>query len=356
MSSNASQPSLMMSLPHDIIVHCIARLPISYYPILSLVSKYFWYLVRSPQLYMRRSFLGHFEDCLYVAISINQTSSIRWYTLSRKPNNKFWLVPILSLPPMPLHGSCVVVGSSIIAMGGYFDWGLITPSVACIDCQYHTVQPLERMPWAVAGAISELIDGKIYVIGGSNSPSPELKSSSGKIMVFDTEAETWEVRRRPDWEVRQKWFGSVEISGNVYMRGYKNSYVYEPKEGKWEKDEVLNSKEWSNSCVIDDVLYYYDAYSKSIRTYDPKEMAWGVVMGVEVGLFEGGSWSYTASYGGNLVVFFHKEKALTDTTEIWCAEIAVERRESGEIWGNVLWCDLVLDGNSHIMKCLVVKV
>ncbi|KAF8083907.1 hypothetical protein N665_0746s0009 [Sinapis alba] len=356
MSTNDSQPSLMMSLPHDIIVECIARLPRSHYALLSLVSKYFRSLVRSPQLYMKRSFLGHEENCLYVAISRNQTSSIHWYTLSLKPNNKFWLVHIPSLPPMPIHGSCVVVGSSIIVMGGFFDWSLITSSVARIDCQSHTVQPLATMPWEVAGAVSELVDGKIYVIGGSDTRSLELNSSSGNIMVFDTEAETWEVGRRPDWEVRQKWFSSVEISGNVYMKDHMNSYVYEPKEGKWEKDEVLNSKEWFNSCVIDDVLYYYDAYGTSIRTYDAKKMAWGVVRGVELGQFEGGSWSYTASYGGNLVVFVHKQNTLRDTIETWCAEIVVERREGGEIWGNVVWCDLVLDGNIHIMKCLLVKI
>ncbi|ESQ51978.1 hypothetical protein EUTSA_v10017912mg [Eutrema salsugineum] len=354
-----NQPSLMTSLPEEIIMDCVARVPRSYYPLLSLVSKHFKSLVTSPELYVRRRSLLSRDDeySLYVAISKNQTSCIHWYTLSRKPNNSLWLVPIPSLPPMPLHGSYVVVGSSIYVMGGFYHWGFITPCVSRIDCRSHTVQHLPRMPKAVAGPVSELVDGKIYVIGGSDTRSREMKSSSQRIMVFDTEAETWNVtKKRMNWEVKQRLFSSVEMSGNIYMRGHKNSYVYEPKGDKWEEDRILHSKEWSNSCVIDDVLYYYDVDKNCIRTYDPKERAWGVVKSVELGGFEDGSWSYTASCGRNLVVFFHKEIVLTETTEIWCAEIVVERRQGGEIWGKVDWCDVVLDGKSHIMKCLVVKI
>lgn len=352
------EPSMMTTLPEEIILDCVARVPRSYHPILSLVSKHLGSLVTSPELYVRRSLLGRDEYCLYLAISQSQTSSIRWYTLGRKPNNNLWLVPVHSLSPMPLHASYVVVGSSILVMGGFYKWGMITSSMSSIDCRSHTVQPLARMPKAVACSVSTLVDGKIYVIGGSDTRSREMKSSSKRVMVFDTKAQTWEVRKRPDFEVDQRWFSSVEMAGNIYMRSYKNSYVYEPKEGKWETDEILHSKQWSNSCVLDNVLYYYDVSKNCLRTYDPKERAWGVVKGVELGIFDVGSWSYsyTASYGRKLVVFLQKVVGLPETTtEIWCAEIAVERRE-GEIWGNVEWYDLVLDRNSHIMKCLAVKI
>ncbi|KAG7579023.1 Kelch-type beta propeller [Arabidopsis thaliana x Arabidopsis arenosa] len=62
----------------------------------------------------------------------------------------------------------------------------------------------------VAGSVSKLVDGNIYVTGGSNTRSRELKSSSKRIMVFDTEAQTWEVRKRPDWKVGQRWLSSME--------------------------------------------------------------------------------------------------------------------------------------------------
>jgi len=111
----------------------------------------------------------------------------------------------------------------------------------------------------------------------------------------------------------------------------------------------------ASSCVIDDVLYYYDNHMNCIRAYDPKERIWEVVNGVELKLRLDGPRSFTTSYGRKLVVFLHKIEKMSETTEIWCAEIALERREGGEIWGKVEWYDLVLDGTSCIMKCLAVK-
>ncbi|XP_020884728.1 F-box/kelch-repeat protein At4g38940 [Arabidopsis lyrata subsp. lyrata] len=166
-------PILMTSLPDEILLDCVARLPRSYYPILSLVSKQFRSLVTSPELYRRRCFLGYEEHCLYVAISENiETSNIHWYTLARKPNDKLWLVRIPSLPPMPLHGSYVVKGSSIYVMGGFHQWqrGLITPNVSRLDCVSHMAEPLTRMPKAVAASVSALVDGKVYVIGALEGP------------------------------------------------------------------------------------------------------------------------------------------------------------------------------------------
>lgn len=349
-------PSPISFLPEEIFVDIVARVPRSCYHTLSQVSRRFRSLVSSPELYERRSFFGNTEQCLYVAISKDQTSDIHWFTLCRKPNGEEGisggsdnrLVHISSLPPMPLHGSYVPVGSNIFVMGGFCNWK-ITSSVSLIDCRSHTAQSLANMPKAVAGSVTEVIDRKIYVIGGSDTLSP-MKSPSRSMMVFDTETESWELKMRPDWEQGKRWFSSVTMEGKIYMRTCYNSFVYDPKDGNCDKDEVLHSKEWSSSCVIEDVLYYYDVRGKCLRAYDPKQRSWGVVKGLEGLLPEGCSWSNTVSYNcGKMALFLQKN-------EIWCAEIAVEKRGGGEIWGKVEWCDVVLGGNFHIMDCVAVNV
>ncbi|CAH2075879.1 unnamed protein product [Thlaspi arvense] len=249
---------------------------------------------------------------------------------------------------MPLDGSYVAVGSNIFVMGGFRDWK-ITSSVSLIDCRSHTAQPLADMPKAVAGSVTQVIDGKIYVIGGSDTLSP-MKSPSRSMMVFDTRSENWELKMRPDWEQGKKWFSSVEMGGKIYMRTCYNSFVYDPGEDNCERDEVLHRQEWSSSCVIEDVLYYYDVRGKCLRAYDPKQRSWGVVKGLEGLLPDGCSWSKSASYNGGKLALFLQSK------EIWCAEIAVERRHEGEIWGQVEWCGVVLGGNFHIMDCVPVAV
>jgi hypothetical protein len=59
------------------------------------------------------------------------------------------------------------------------------------------------MPKAVAFPVTELIDRKIYVIGGSDTLSP-MKSPSRIMMVYDTDTEMWQLRARPDWEAGKK--------------------------------------------------------------------------------------------------------------------------------------------------------
>lgn len=348
-------PSPISSLPEEIFVDIVARVSRSYYPTLSQVSRRFRSLIASPELYARRSFLGCTEQFIYVAISKDQTSDIHWFTLCIKPNRETTsdhrLVHLPSLPPMPLQGSYVAVGSNIFVMGGFQDWS-ITSSVSLIDCRSHTSRPLADMPKAVAGSVAQVIEGKIYVIGGSDGHSP-MKSRSRTMMVFDTETEVWKLKPRPDWEQGKVWFSSVAMGGKIYMRTCYNSFVYDPiaVPNSCVGDELLHSKEWSGSCVIDDVLYYYDVRGKCLRAYDPKLRSWGVVKGLEGLLPRGCSWSKAASYGGGKMVLFMQKE------EIWCAEIAVERRlGGGDIWGTVEWCEVVLGGNFRIMDCVPVAV
>ncbi|CAA7037991.1 unnamed protein product [Microthlaspi erraticum] len=151
----SSEPrSLIMSLPEDVIVDIIARVPRFDYPTLSLVSKHFRSLVASSELYARRSLLECAEHCLYVFIYC------RWYILCRKPDGNHRLVLISSLPA--LHGteSFVVVGSRIYVIGGG-----IPSSAFSIDCISHTVQNLPSMPTRMTHTVAGVIDGKVYVTG-----------------------------------------------------------------------------------------------------------------------------------------------------------------------------------------------
>lgn len=142
------------------------------------------------------------------------------------------------------------------------------------------------------------------------------------------------------------------MGGKIFMRTCYSSFVYDPSGDRWERDEAFHSMGWSNSCAVEGVLYYYDARGRCLRGYDPELRSWGVVKGLEGLLPEGCcSWSKTASYGGGgrMVLFMQKE-------EIWCSEIVVERRQGGDIWGQVEWCEVVLGGDFRIIDCLPVAV
>ncbi|XP_010441689.1 PREDICTED: F-box/kelch-repeat protein At4g38940-like [Camelina sativa] len=327
----SKRPSPIASLPDEIVVDIIARVSRSYYPAISLVSRRFRSIIASPELYMRRSLLRCAEHCLYALLYNPKTCDYRWYVLRR---NGFVLIPCL--PPMPAHGNFVAVGSKIYVLGGVYDSNA-TSSVLIIDCASHTVQPLDDtvagIPKPMDDTVAGTINGKIYVIGV---------------------------------KIGQLWSGCVVMEGKIYMRDSLNSFVYEPQERKWEMEEMLNSKKWEYACVVDDMLYYYDCRKNKLRVYDTKHKCWGVVRGVErtsgepepsrLSLPKSLWWSYTMSCGEKLVVFLPKEKDRTKTTGIWCAEIALERRQGGEIWGKVERCDAVINGDFFFVRCLAVMV
>uniref|UniRef100_A0A0D3BS40 F-box domain-containing protein n=2 Tax=Brassica TaxID=3705 RepID=A0A0D3BS40_BRAOL len=238
---SSEPPSLIPSLPEEIIVDILARVGRCYYPKLSLVSKHFRSLVTSHELYARRSLLGCTEHSLYVVLCNRENGNHQVYDLRQKANGTHSLVLFPSLPKMPREGGFVVVGSRIYVF------------------------------------VADIIDGKIYVTGYCNNPTKMV------MPVFDTETEMWEPKKTtPETMSNHLWPGEcVVMAGKMYMRDHINSfvYIYEPKESKWETDKMLNKFKWKDACVVDDVLYYYDSVSAMLRAYDPKESSWLVVNG-----------------------------------------------------------------------------
>ncbi|CAN6808861.1 F-box/kelch-repeat protein At4g38940-like [Brassica napus] len=234
--------SLVTSLPDDIIVDIVARLPISHYPTLSLVSKIFRKLIASPKLYKRRTSLGFTDHRLYAVLRDRKTGDCRLYILHRRANSSNRLVVVRSLPPMSSSESYGSLGSNTYVFN-YLD-----------DCTSHTVQPISVTPQCM----------------------PE---------------------------------------------------------------------DWDGACVVDDVLYYHDCWGKVLRAYDPKQSCWSVVRGLGEFLAAettGSQWPNTVNYGAKkLALFFpkiHEGKEM-----ICCAEIALEKRQGGEIWGKMEYCDVVID-------------
>ncbi|KAF2604306.1 hypothetical protein F2Q70_00025448 [Brassica cretica] len=249
---NESQaPSLIMSLPEDVIFDILARVPRFEYSTLSLVSKQFGSLVASP------------ENLRYTL-----------HILLGKANGKRRLVLIRSVPAMNPEARFLAVGSSIYVFGGGRK-DKTRDSVLRIDCRFHTVEHLPRMPVRMAHIIADVIDGRIYVIGKDYEDWKRMKK---KVMVlFNIEAQMWEPAMIiTDIDLQEDWCNCVVMADKI------------------------------NACVIDDVLY--DFNKLELRAYDSKHRCWGVVKGLEELLPESSSsdWISTASYGGKLDLCFSK--------------------------------------------------
>ncbi|KAG2331644.1 hypothetical protein Bca4012_018788 [Brassica carinata] len=354
---------LIPSLPDDVTLDIVARVPRSHYPTLSLVSKKFRKLIASPKLYKRRSQLGITQHRLYAVLRNRNTGDFSLHILHRKLNGSNRMVLVRSLPLMSSRGSYAPVGSKVYVFNDL--------DALSIDCTSHTVQPISDIPQRMSFKVVNVVDEKkVYVIGDSFCHVVEENGGWWKgwrkaVTVFDTETQSWEpklVKQDMAVGLGPFWSDSVVMEGKIYLKGCskRNSFVYGPEEREWElMEEVMNSKEWEGACVVDNVLYYHDCSKKVLRAYDPKLGYWRVVNGLEeflVAETAQSKWCDAVNYGENKLALFFPKKH-NGNKVICCAEIALERRQGGEIWGKLESCDVVVeDGLFDVVKFVAVSV
>ncbi|XP_056861769.1 F-box/kelch-repeat protein At4g38940-like [Raphanus sativus] len=206
--SELSVSPLIPSLPDDVALDIVARVPRSHYPTLSLVSKKFRNLIASSKLYKRRSQLGITQHRVYAILrNRNNKDDCRLYILHRKLNCSNRLVVVPSLPPVSHRGSFVSVGSKVYVFNDV--------DALCIDCTSHTVQPISDMPQRFAASpmcskLANVIGEKVYLIGDSAFTWERGMSWRKTVMVLDTVTQTWEpVIKKENMRVGALWSDAV---------------------------------------------------------------------------------------------------------------------------------------------------
>ncbi|KAG7533635.1 F-box domain [Arabidopsis thaliana x Arabidopsis arenosa] len=321
------------SLPDDVLLTCLARVSRLHYPTLSLVSKSFQSLLASPELHKTRSSLGRTETCLYVCFrSLGEPDpNPRWFTLCLKPEKK--------KKKKKSSGNVLVPTSVPCSAPAHWSGLVAIPSVKNI---YYIGGPIEHAPLSSPEAprmwverckpVVNVLDRKVYVTRGGRD------REDSDVEIFNPKTKTYEI-----WDYNMTL--QAVVDKKVYMFGLTNGLSYIPKEGQWERLWGQKSSwGWFSFCVIENVLYHYR--SGVFKWHDTKGGCWIELKGL-TGLpkFESYGCVQLADYGGKMAVLW-SELVLTSNDcknmMIWCAVIALERRNGEEIWGNVEWCDVVL--------------
>ncbi|XP_010451194.1 PREDICTED: F-box/kelch-repeat protein At4g25710-like [Camelina sativa] len=351
------------SLPDDLLLLIIARVPILYYPILSLVSKSFRSLLSSPGLYKIRSLLGRMESRLYVCMDILPPGKgPAWFTLCRKPDRTLsdkeeemkssgYALARVPFPHSPLvtNGNLVAVGSDIYNLGTPSNGKASSSSVWILDCTSHTWREAPSLPVELSSTVTaSVLDQKIYVAGWYKADdAPADYSMKNSFTVLDTTKTQQACDLVPiHCSLAQGKLITLStcIGGKVYVGNWGIMVGYNPVEGCWENVGQAMSQYLLSDCYceIDDVLYSL-ASDRVLRWYDPQVRTWSNVMGL-VGLPKlppDDPFVKMANYGGKLVVLWNRPHVSTDM--LWCAEIALERRNTCEIWGKVEWYDPMVE-------------
>ncbi|CAA7016570.1 unnamed protein product [Microthlaspi erraticum] len=368
-----NQWSLLMSLPNDLLLNCVARLSRLYYPTLSLVCKSFGALLASPELYKTRSLLGQTEICLYVCIRCG--SGRRWYTLCRKPDKTLddteskssgYVLARVPVPdvtgPGPNFGGLVAVGSDIYQIDKFVS--------SVVDCRSHTRCEAPRFPVKLWASSACVVDEKIYVAGRYRDGDGDGDGASlvNLFKVLDPKTQIWDSLPPNPSTGNYNVYGTACIDGKLQVvTSSQVDLSYDSKEGRWDLLKSVTEKYClarNSYCVVENVLYSASSHG-NLRWYDYEVHEWKNLNGLDglpkldpferIGL---------AGYGvGKMMVFWKQDipsglfGCVHYYTKIWCAVISLERR-SESIWGQVEWSDHVLTSgmNFDIIKVLAVTL
>ncbi|KAL1198923.1 F-box/kelch-repeat protein [Cardamine amara subsp. amara] len=349
------------SLPDDLVVSCLARVPRLYHPNLSIVSKSFFSILTSPELYRIRTVLGRTETFLYVCLRFPGETNLRWFTLYRKPNhttkkktkkkkknkkkkktkkkkkdlscNVLAPVPSLNSPPVELSGF-TAVGSNIYSISPTIE-DSPSSNVWFLDCRTHTWLEAPRMRLAQSNEL-------MYLAGSSEKPE-----SLNFVEVYNTKTQTWKpvLPKIPIFKPRNLE-GKVYTLLNSDVKSRREYLAYKLKDSTCEVVKLDTDSNRESICIIGNIGYVYLLPGVFLWiSFGTEGAVWRMLEGLE-GLpkFASDSTVKLANYGGKLVVLWDKYVRASGQTEkmISCAEISLEKRNNKKIWGKVEWFDAVL--------------
>ncbi|CAH8259882.1 unnamed protein product [Arabidopsis lyrata] len=230
----------------------------------------------------------------------------------------------------PTLSLAAIVGSNIHAIGGLVNKNA-SSSVMVMDCHSHTWREAPSM--LMARSFNFL----------SRPRRPKLGSSCRSL-----------ARRYLDLKYK-----SVEYEGSVYVKYEAKDATYKLAKGRWRTADLAINKGWGTSsshyCVIENVFYRYN--NRRIEWCDSDKRLWTTLKGLEKLLI---SHVNLVNYGGKMAVVWveYAYGKKDEETKIWCAEIAIEKREKREIWGMVKWFDIVFRTNEpyHFAHVLATTV
>jgi N-acetylneuraminic acid mutarotase len=186
-----------------------------------------------------------------------------------------------------LHGAAVVDGK-IYIIGGTDDlygWASYWGTVFAYDPETATWARKADMPTGRARLATAVVDDKIYVIGGA----PHRDADIATVEMYDPRADVW--TRKADLPRARNWFSASAVDGKIYAIGGKiypsetmvaTLEVYDPSTDTWtRKADMPTARGMHTSSVVDGKIYVvggctgaYGPWISTVEAYDPATDTW----------------------------------------------------------------------------------
>ncbi len=180
-------------------------------------------------------------------------------------------------------GTCVVDGK-IYAIGGAPGYGNnALRTVEEYDPGTDTWTTKSEMPTARQGLSTSVVNGKIYAIGGGASSNTGAKTFS-TVEEYDPATDTWTTKS--EMPTARGWHSAGMVDGKIYVIGGSprlpfgpvfTMEVYEPATDSWtQKGDVPCASSTSFASVVDEKIYAFGGYvcGRRVNEYDPVTDIW----------------------------------------------------------------------------------
>jgi N-acetylneuraminic acid mutarotase len=207
---------------------------------------------------------------------------------------------------MPTARQCLstsVVNGKIYAIGGG-----ASPSASYTSLEvFSTVEEYDpatdtwttksEMPTARVCHHASVVDGRIYVIGGSDASTPDDRSHVRTVEVYDPATDTW-TREGEMQASRAAGFSSV-VDGKIYViggyGGPQRSDEYDASTDTWTtRSEMPSARRSLSTSALDGKIYAFGGYVPdvaghagvaTVEVYDPATDTWTTASDMPAGRF-----------------------------------------------------------------------
>ena len=177
-----------------------------------------------------------------------------------------------------------MVDGKIYAIGGWSD-GNFSNAVVAYDLIIDNWEKKADIPTARAEAVTEQVNGKIYVMGGHNQHSGKCLSI---VEEYDPKTNTW--TRKNDMPVARTFATSCVINDKIYVFGGASELVanlplpvdiYDPFTDNWIKgSDIPTPRLLSSSCIVNEMVYIMGGDNQNgiptsvLEIYNPVNNTW----------------------------------------------------------------------------------
>ena len=178
-----------------------------------------------------------------------------------------------------------VIGGKIYVAGGqtqYTTLGMSKNTLFVYNPAMDSWEQKAPMPTARGYLSAAVVDGRLYVIGGTTT----WPNRTGKVEMYDPETDTWQTKA--PMPTARSGFCAEAVNGKIYAMGginasgYKDVLEeYDPATDTWiEKMEMPQTRSIFGSAVVNDLLYAYGGALDDITPlldiiqYGPETDSW----------------------------------------------------------------------------------